>query len=163
MICVGSKNQVVTLTTLREIFPRVINDMVCANRSRRVHISRTAHGSDFSPERFGNLDRKCTHTTRRAINQNLVASLDPSLITKTLKGGECRHGYCSGFFKGYMGRLQRHFIFPSTHILGKSPTAHAEHLVAWFELDYVPAARFHLAGQIHPWSGGLWFAQAPDH
>ena len=26
--------------------------------SRRVHIPGAAHGSDFSPERFGNLDRK---------------------------------------------------------------------------------------------------------
>src|SRR6266481_7590096 len=93
MIGVRSKNQVVTLPTLREIFSSVINDMVCANRSRRVHIPRAAHGSDLRPERFGNLDRKCTHTTRRAIHQNLVASLDPSLITKTLKGSDCRHGY----------------------------------------------------------------------
>jgi len=35
--------------------------MVGANRSRRVHIPRAAHGSDLSPERFGNLDRKCTY------------------------------------------------------------------------------------------------------
>ena len=133
--------------------------MVCANRSRRVHIPRAAHGSDSSPERFGNLDRKCTHTTRRAINQNLVAWLDPSLVTKTLKGGDCRHGYGCGILEGYVGWLQRQFIFNSTHILGKGPTARAEHLVAWFELSYVPANRFNLAGYIKAQSCDLGFAQ----
>src|SRR5260370_29000701 len=126
MICVRSKDQIVTLPTLREILSRVINDMVCANRSRRVHLPRAAHGSDVSPERFGNLDRKRTHTTRRAINQNLVASLDASLVTKTLQRGDCRHWDRCCVLKRYVGRLQRQFIFNSTHILGKGPTANAE-------------------------------------
>src|SRR5208283_1822886 len=130
MIGVGSKNQVVTLPALRKIFSRVINDMVCANRSRRFHIPRAAHRSDFSPERFCNLDGKCTHTARRAINQNLLASLDPSLITKTLKGSERRHWYGRCVLKRYVGWLQRQFIFHRTPILGKGPTARSEHLVA---------------------------------
>jgi len=62
MMGIRTHDQIVTLPALREIFSSVINDMVCANRSRRVHIPRAAHGSDFSPERFGNLDRKRTHT-----------------------------------------------------------------------------------------------------
>src|SRR5713226_328036 len=149
MIGVRSQDQIVMLPTLREIFPRVINDMVRADRSRRVHLPRAAHGGDFSPERFGDLDRKCTHTTRRAINQNLVASLDPSLITKTLKGSECRHGYGCCVLKRFVGWLQCYFIFQTAHILGKGPPARAEHLVTWFELGYVPANRFNLAGYIN--------------
>jgi hypothetical protein len=140
--------------------------MVCANRSRPVHIPRAAHGSDFSPERFGNLDRKRTHTTRGAINQNLVASLDPSLVTKTLKGRDCRHWYGCCVLKRYVGRFQRQFIFNSTRILGKGPKAHAEHLIAWFELGYVPANRFNLAGHISSGSSGpsdLWFAQPEQY
>jgi len=35
-------------------------------------------------------------------------------------------------------------------MLGKGPLAPAEHLVAWFELRYLPAHRFNLAGQITP-------------
>src|ERR1700730_1100229 len=106
--------------------------MVSPNRSRRVHIPRAANGGDFSPERFGNLDRKRTHAARRAINQNLVAWLDPSLVTKTQKGGDCRHGYGCGVLKRYVGWLQRQSIFSSTHILGKGPTARAEHRIAGF-------------------------------
>src|SRR2546430_13009829 len=105
MMGVRTHDQVVTLPALREIFSSVINDMVCPNRTRRGHIPRAAHGSDFGPERFGNLDRKCTHATRRAIDQHLVASLDPSLITKTLKRSDCCHRYsCSGL-KRYVGWL----------------------------------------------------------
>ena len=99
MVGIRSHDQVVTLSALREIFSSVINDMVGANRSRRVHIPRAAHGSDLRPERFGNLDRKCTYATRRAINQNLMAWLDASLITKTLKRGDCRDWYGCGVLK----------------------------------------------------------------
>src|SRR6266849_5328764 len=132
MIGVRSHDQIVTLPTFGEIFPRVINDMVCAKRPRRVHIPRAAYRSDFSPERFGNLDRKRTHTTRRAINQYLMARLDPSLVTKTLKGSECRHWCGCCFLKRYVGRLQCQSIFNTTPILGESPTARSKHLVAWF-------------------------------
>src|SRR5713101_3414000 len=159
MMGVRTHDQIVTLPAFREIFPRVIDNMVCANPPRGIYIPGAAHGSDFSPERFGNLDRKCTHTTRRAINQNLAASLDPSLITKTLKGSECRHGYGCSVLKRYVGWLQRQSIFNSTRILGNGPTARAEDLVAWFELRYVPANRFNLAGRINAESCVLWFAQ----
>src|SRR5260370_39608880 len=117
MIGVGSNNQVITLPTLRKIFSRVINDVVRANRSRRVHFPRTAHGSDLSPERFGSLDGKRTHTARRAINQNLVASLDLSPVTKTLKGGGCRHGQGCRVLKRYLVRLQCYSSFRGTRIL----------------------------------------------
>jgi hypothetical protein len=133
--------------------------MVGANRSRRVHIPRAAHGSDLSPERFGNLDRKCTYATRRAINQNLVAWLDASLITKTLKGSECRdwHGCC--VLKRTVGWLQSHVILLSAHILGKGPSARAEDRVAWFELGYVLADRFHSPCDIVAGDLALWCEQ----
>src|SRR5205807_7038158 len=139
-----SENQVITLPISGEIFLCVINDMVCAKRSRRVHFPGAAHRSDFSPERFGNLDRKRTNTTRRAIHQNLVARLDPPLITKALKGSECCHWQGCCVLKRTVGRLQRQFVFHSTHILGKGATARAEYLVSWFELCYVPANHFNL-------------------
>src|SRR4030081_2307697 len=106
MMGIRTQDQIVTLPTFREIFLLVINDMVCANRSRRGHISCAAHGSDLSPERFGNLDRKRTHTTRRSIHQNLVASLDPSLVTETLQGSDCRDWYGCRVLKRTFGWLQ---------------------------------------------------------
>src|SRR5260370_21804048 len=106
MIGVGSNNQVIPLRSVRKILSGVMKDVVSANRSRRVIFPRTAHGSDLSPERFGNLDGKRTHTARRAINQTLVASLDLSPVTKTLKGGGCRHGQGCRVLKRYLVRLQ---------------------------------------------------------
>src|SRR6185295_8724597 len=85
MIGVGTEDQVVPLPVFGKIPLGVINDMVRANRSRRVHFPRAAHGGDFSPESLGDLDRECTHTSGGAVNQNLLASLDPSLVTKTLE------------------------------------------------------------------------------
>src|SRR5438552_3928115 len=148
MIGVGTQDQIVTLPALREIFSRVINNMVRAERSRRVQFPSAAHGGDFGPERFGNLDCKRTHATGRAIHENLVAWLDASLITKTLKDSDGRHWQGCCVLKRTAGWLQRQFIFHGTHILGKGSTANAEYLVAWLELGYVPADGFHLAGNI---------------
>src|SRR5713101_7156482 len=131
MMGVRTHDQIVTLPAFREIFPRVIDNMVCANPPRGIYIPGAAHGSDFSPERFGDLDRKCTHTTRRAIDQNPLAWLDPSLITKALEGSDCRDWYGRCVLKRYVGWLQCQFIFDSTHIFGKrSPceTFNTEHL-----------------------------------
>src|SRR5216684_6450383 len=165
MMGIRTQDQVVALPALREVFSRVINDMVCANRLRRVHIPCAAHGSDFSSERFGNLDRKCTYTTRRAINQNLVALLDASLITETLQRSDCRDWYGCGVLKRTVGWLQRQLVFTSTRILGKpSPceTGYPEHLVAWLKLLYLSAHGFHSPCDITAEDLLFWCAQPRD-
>ncbi len=164
---VCAQDQIVTLPALREIFSRVINDVVCANPSRRVHFARAAHGSDFGPERFGNLNRKRAHTTRRAINHNLLAWLDASFITETLKGGKCRHRYGCCVLKRTVGWLQRQFIFSSAHILGKPASCETfspnpEYFVAWFELGYVAANRLNPPCYINSEDLVFWCAQSRD-
>ena len=99
MVGVHAHNQVITLRAFPEILPRVIDNLIGAERSRCIHIPGAAHGSDFRPERLGNLDGKCTNTARRAIQQNRVARLDVSFIAKTLKGGKCRERYRCGLLK----------------------------------------------------------------
>src|SRR5271165_1434028 len=163
MMGIRAHDQIVTLPAPREIFLSVINDMVCANRSRDVYIPGAAHGSDFRPERFGDLDRKCTHTARRAINQNLVAWLDPSLITKTLKRGDCRHWYSCCVLKRSVGWLPCQLIFNCAHILGKaSHTFSPEHRVAWLKLLYVSANRFNSPRDISADYLVFWCAQPRD-
>ena len=80
----SQQNQVIPLPISGEICLRVINDMVCTNRAHDVHISRAAHGSDFGPERFGNLHGKRTDTSRRTINQDLLPLLNVSFVAKAL-------------------------------------------------------------------------------
>jgi hypothetical protein len=101
MMTVHSQYQIVPLPRPREIYIGVIDDMVCAYRFRYVHIPRTAYGSDFSPKLFGNLYRKCADATRRALNENFVARLNPSPVAKTLERRTCRDWY-----RGYAVKRQ---------------------------------------------------------
>src|SRR2546429_1694481 len=147
MISVNSKNEVIPLPIFGEIFWGVINDMFCPNRAHHVHIPRAAHASHFSPERFGNLHRKRSHTTRRTMNQHLLSWLNLSFSAQALQGGDCRERDGRCFFECHIGRFQRQCLFTSTHILGKSaPTTLgqvSEYLITWLELLDVPANRFH--------------------
>src|SRR5258708_23561694 len=99
MISVPRTTQVITLPISGGIFLRVINDMVCTNRAHSGQIPRAAYGGDFSPERFGKLHRKRTHTTTRTMNQNLLPLLNVSFIAKALQGGESRLRYGCCFLK----------------------------------------------------------------
>src|SRR6266567_104532 len=105
MMCVGGKNQVIMLAVLGEVCLSVINHVVRADRSCRLNIPRTAHRGNFSPERFGNLDRKGADPARGAIYQDSLAWLDLSFVTKALKGSDCRHGYGCRVLKRNVGRL----------------------------------------------------------
>ena len=80
MISVHSQDQVILLPVLGEIFFLVINDMVCPKRAHHLQIPRAAHRRDFRPERFGNLHGKRSHTTRGAIDQNLLPWLNVSFV-----------------------------------------------------------------------------------
>src|SRR5260370_19852917 len=153
------EKEVVALPTFGEILLRVINGAICADGSDHLHIPRTAYSRHIRSERLGDLHRERTHASRRTVNQDLLARLNLSLGPKTLQCGECRHGYGSTLLKRHVIGLADQCRLGTTHILGKSPAAHAEHLVAWFELGYVPANLFNLAGHINAQSCVLWFPQ----
>ena len=70
-------------------------------------ISCAADRSNFRAERFGNLHCECTHTTRRAFNQNFAPWLNSSLVAKTLQGGAGCDWYRCRFLKRHVGRFQR--------------------------------------------------------
>ena len=151
MMTVYSQYQIVPLPKPREIYIGVINDMVCAYRSRYIHISRTAYGSDFSPKLFGNLHCKCADAARCALNENFVARLNPSPVAKTLERSHCRDGYRSCVLKRQVGWLRRQFLFRCTYVFGKSlslESCYSEDLVACLKLLYVPANCLYSAGDI---------------
>src|SRR5580704_19220344 len=151
MVTAHSQYQIVPLPKPREIYIGVIDHMVCAYRSRYVHIPRTAYGSDFSPKLFGNLHRKCADATRRALNENFVARLNPSPIAKTLERRNCRDGYRGCVLKRQVGWFRRQSLFRRTYVLGKSlslKSCYPEDLVACLKLFNVPANCLHSAGDI---------------
>src|SRR5713101_5528180 len=163
MIPNGVENEIVTLSTFGEILLGVINDPICADGSDHVHIPRTAHAGHICAERLGDLHSERTHTSSRNVNQDLLARLNLSLVAKTLQCGECRYRCRSRLLKRHVIWLDDQCGLGSTCILGKGPAARAEHLVAWFELRYVPANRFNLAGHITPGSCDRWFAQPEQY
>src|SRR3972149_9251286 len=99
MISVSSKNQVILLPILGEIFLGIVNHMIGPKRARLLQIPRAAHGSDFSAERFGYLHRKRSHPTRCPIDQNLLPRMNLSFIAQTLQGSEGSHWYSRCFLK----------------------------------------------------------------
>src|ERR1700722_6034973 len=151
MMAVHSQYQIVPLPKPREIYIGVIDDLVCAYRSRYVHIPRTTYGSDFSPKFFGNLHRKCADATRRALNENFVARLNPSPVAKTLERRNCRDGYCGCVLKRQVGWLRCQSLFRCAYVLGKAlalESCYPEDLVACVKLGHVSATRLHSAGDI---------------
>src|SRR6266704_4571622 len=168
------ENQVVTLFTFGEILAPVINDVIRPDGSDHLHIPRAAYSGHRCAERLGDLHSESTHTSGSAVNQDLLPRLNLSLAAKSLQCRERRYRCRSCLLKRHAIWLQEQCRLGSTRILGKSPLAdpdvktrsvrvadtHAEHVVAWFELRYVPANRFDLACHINAESRDLWFAQA---
>src|SRR5437879_12832228 len=58
----------------------VINDVICADGSHHLHISRAAYAGHIRAERLGDLHRERTHASRRTVNQDLVLPLNLSLV-----------------------------------------------------------------------------------
>src|SRR4029077_18333285 len=85
-------NQIVSLIGLGEIFFRVVDHVICPDRADHLEISRATHAGHLRPTRFRYLHRKGANTSRRAIDQDLLASLNFSSIAKTLQSGDGRDG-----------------------------------------------------------------------
>ena len=151
------ENQIVMLSTFREILSGVINDVICADGSDHFNVPRTANARNFSAERLGDLHSERTHASRRTVNQDLLPRLNLPLVAKALQGGESRQRYRSRLLKRRVIRLHDQRRLRSTCILGKGPAAQAEDRVARLELRYVTADRFDLACDITPGSSALRF------
>src|SRR6266516_5566170 len=167
MISVHSKNQVIPLPIVGEIFLRVINDVVCTNRAHYVHIPFAEYGGDFSPKRFGKLYRKRTYTTRRTMNQNLLPWLNVSFIAKALQGDECRLRYGCCFLKRYTGRFQDQCIFRNRDIFGQTAKTIlgcvSEYLITCLKLFYVSADSFNSSSNVRSEYRVFWFEKLKAH
>src|SRR6266576_2237704 len=130
------ENRVVMLSAFREILSGVINDVICADGPDHFNAPRTAHSRDFRAKRLGDLHSERAHTSRGTIDQDPLSRLNPGLVAKTLQGGESRHGYGSRLFKRRVIRLHGQCRLGAACILGKGPTAAAEHLLPRLELSY---------------------------
>ena len=151
------EDHVVLLVALGEILFRVIDDVIGANRSDKIDIPSAANRRDLRAKRFGDLHGECSNTSGRAVNENLLPGLNFSLA-QALQRNEPgqRKGGC--LFKCDVGRFRGQRSFASACILGQTSATEAEDFVARFELGYVFADRFHLAGDVLTKARVSWFA-----
>src|ERR1700704_5243611 len=144
------ENQVVVLSTFREILSGVINDAIRSDGSDHFNVPRTANAGDFGAERLGDLHSERTHASCRTIDQDLLARLNFSRIAQPLQGSESCHWYSSRLLKRCVFRLHYQFRLGSTGILGKGPTAPAEPRVSRLEMRNVAADCFDLTCHVTP-------------
>src|SRR3990172_3062179 len=150
-MCDNIKYHVILFSIFGEVFPGVINDMVCAKRAHKVQLAGVIHPSHFSPVQFGKLHCKRTSTAARTINQNFLPRLDLSFIANPLQGDHCRlrDGRC--FLECHTGWFQRQGSSTNTDILGKTtqtPQNVPEYFISWLKLPVVSASYFNSPGDV---------------
>ena len=84
MVANAVEHQVVLLSASGEVFFRVVDHAIRADELDQVHVLRAAHSGDVSAERFRNLHRECPDTSRRAVDQDLVAGPDATFVAQPL-------------------------------------------------------------------------------
>src|SRR4051812_698928 len=92
------EKQIVVLLSLREIFFRIIDYAIGPDRSHHFRILVAADGGDFRAEGLRDLHGKRPDSARRAVDQNLLAGLDFSLVAQSLQGREGRDRDSGGLF-----------------------------------------------------------------
>ena len=153
------EDQVVALITAGEVLLRVVDDVVCADRSDQVHLRRAAHAGHFCAERLGDLHRERADASPRAVDQDLLAGLDLALIAKTPQGGEPGQRNCCGLLERDAGWLGHQILFLSNRILRESTGARAEDLFPYLEPRHVPTDRLDGPGHIRAPYTVVWLAK----
>src|SRR5215831_18906191 len=116
MISVNGNNQVIPLSTFGEIFLRVIDNVIRANRARDIEVLRTAHSGHFSPERFSNLHRKRAHTAACAVDEDALPRLNVPFVAYSQKSRQSRCGNGGRRLERQVARFQREILCPWANI-----------------------------------------------
>jgi hypothetical protein len=171
MVSRDVEDEVVALAGSGEILLRVIDDPVRADRPEHLELPGAVHGGHVCSVRLGELHGDGPHTSTRAVDQDLLSRLGPSLIAETLdrdgSGGE----HCRGLFEREVDRLQLEPGFWNGRILGKGAAvapeigtdALTEDLIARVEPRHVPAHRLDEPRQIGTGNPVLRSAQPGSH
>src|SRR5206468_8923236 len=142
------EDEIEALPTLGEVLLRVVDDVVCADRSDQVHGPRAAHAGHLGAEGLGDLHGERPHASRRADDQHLVSRRDPTVIAQTLQRRQRGHWYGRRLVEREVGRFQLQEAIRDGYVFSKSakPVSEEgpEHLVTWLELRDVLTDRFDL-------------------
>src|SRR2546428_2171307 len=107
MIAYAVKNKIVTLVAGSVIVLGVIDDFVSADRLDQIQIPRAADAGHVRAERLADLHCECAHASRGAINQDLAARPNLSMVAKALQRSQSRDVGGSGLLERNDAGFQR--------------------------------------------------------
>src|SRR5580658_3149211 len=143
------ENQVITLLTVCEIFFGVVDRVLCSERSNQLRIMRAAYASHMRAKDLGKLYAKCSYASRRAIDEDMLASLDLSFIAEALQGRERCDGARCRILEGDCLWFRRQRGHRRDRVLREGAAAGAEHRVARCELCDARPDTFYLSGNVN--------------
>src|SRR6266498_2429029 len=106
------EDEIVALPTLGEVLLRVVDEVVCADRSDHFNVPRAAHAGHLGAEGLGDLHGERPHASRRADDQDLVPWLDPSVSAS--------HWYGRRLVEREVGRLQLQEVIRDGYVFSES-------------------------------------------
>src|SRR3954468_21482251 len=130
------EDHVVAVLAVCEVVAGVVDDMIGAEGSDRVHLRGAAHTGHLGSEGLGDLHGEGAHASRRADDQHLLPDLDPSVVANRLKGGERGDGDGSRLVEGQVRRLGRELVRSGAYVLRERRGTDAEHGVARLEAGH---------------------------
>src|SRR5438128_581489 len=95
--------------------------MVSADGANHVHVLRAADAGHLGAESLGNLHGEGTEASRRAVDQDFLARLDPPLIAKQLECGGCGYSDRRGLLEREVGRLAHEMVRVAHAYSAKAP------------------------------------------
>src|SRR6266542_6764933 len=158
------ENYVVTFRTFREILFRIIDDVICAERSNQIDIPCAAYAGHICTERFRDLHGERADASGRTVNQDLLPGLNFSFVAEGLQCRDSSYIDRSRFLKRQVRRFERNCsVCARTYVLGEGPGFPAEHFITWFELRDVFADGFNCSCKVNTQPRVLWFSQSNPH
>src|SRR5438552_511390 len=164
MIADQIENEIVTLIRLGEIFFRVVDHVIGADRPNKIDIASAADAGHLSAICFRNLHRKRADTARSAVDQNFLPFLKFSVAAQALQRRNRRNRHRARFFESDVPRLEHNRpVVTNADVFRKRAGFRAKHFVTWFERGYVFADRFNSASEVSTRSRESRFAQSGNN
>ena len=156
------KQQVVALGRLSKVFAGVVDYVVGANGADEFDVSGAAHSGDAGAKQFCNLDSECPYASGRAVDEDLLASLNSAFIAQALQCRNAGDGHGCSLLPGDILRLQSQLRLESTCVFGERAGRCAEDLIARFEACHIAAGRFYNSGYVRADPPGFWRANSGE-
>ena len=162
---------VVAVAASGEVLLRVVDDPVGADRPDRVELPGGVHARHVRPVRLRELHRERSHGAPRAIDQDLLSGLDPSLVSDGLHPERPGRWDGSSLFERQAGGLPFEPRLRYGRVLGECAAvapevgnqALPEDLITRLEPCHVPADRLDDPGQVRAGNPVLRRPQTGPH